>query len=155
MRVPLDKVEPSRSYEGQDGAGASWISLDATTAGLINLRGEMASRPGRAYLATEIRSTADQVAILRFALDGTSRVYLNGAKVAEVPEHDAATLTAAFSRPSSNSISPLPDLTRLSLKAGWNLLLIAVDRTDDIAGDVRVALEIVSPEQVEVRTPKN
>ena len=154
LRVPLDRVEVSRPYEGQDGASASWISLGATPHGLFNLRGEMGTKPGRAYLAAEVRSAGDQGAALRFAVEGAARVYLNGSRVADVPEHDATTLAPAFSKAPSNTLPPLPDLARLKLKAGWNLLLIAVDRSDDGAGDVRALVEIASPEPIEVRTPQ-
>jgi hypothetical protein len=154
-RVPLDRIEQTRSYAGQDGAGVSWIALEATPAGLLNLRGEMASKPGRAYLAAEVRSTLDQSAALRFAIEGAARVYLNGSRVADVPEHDAATLTPAFSKTSNNALPPLPDLARLNLKTGWNLLLVAIDRLDDTSGDVRAMIEIAAPEPVEVRTPQS
>ncbi len=155
LRVPLDRVELSRDFEGQDGARASWISLESTHHGLINLRGEMGPKPGRAYLATEVRSVGEQAAALRFAIEGASRVYLNGSRVADVPEHDASTLTSAFSKTASNALTHLPDLARLNLKAGWNLLLIAIDRSDDGTGDVRAMIEIASPEPIEIRTPRN
>jgi quinoprotein glucose dehydrogenase len=155
LRVPLDQVELTRSYEGQNGAGLSWLSIEAAPPGLINLRGEMAAKPGRAYLAAEVRSAVDQSAAVRFAIEGAARVYLNGSRVADVPEHDAATLTSAFSKTSSNYQSHLPDLARINLKAGSNLLLIAIDRSDDTSGDVRAHIEIASPAPVEVGTPRN
>lgn len=154
LRVPLDRVDTSRNYEGQEGAGASWISLEATHHGLLNLRGEMAAKPGRAYLAAEVQSTAGQTAALRFAIEGACRVYLNGSRVADVPEPEPSTLTSAFAKPASLAVSPLPGLARLDLKAGSNLLLIAIDRTDDVSGDVRALLEVASPEPVEVSTPR-
>jgi len=154
LRVPLDRVDVSQGYEGQDGARASWTGLETASSGLFNLRGEVGPRPGRAYLATEIRSTRDQTAVLRFAIEGASRVYLNATRVADVAEHDSSTMKTAFARPSALTWPALPDSARLNLKAGSNLLLIAVDRSDDSTGDVRSLMEIVSPEPVEFRTPQ-
>ncbi len=155
QRVPLDRVEPSRMLDGQDGARASWIALEATRQGVLNLRGEMNAKPGRAYLAAEVRSTGEQVAALRFAIEGAARVYLNGSKVADVPEHDSTILAQAFAKASSTTLPPLPDLARLNLMAGSNLIVIAIDRIDDAQGDVRTLIEVLSPAPVEIRTPGN
>ena len=155
LRVPLDRIDLARTYEGQDGTRAAWTPLDATQAGDFNLRGEVAARPGRAYLAADIRSASEQTAVLRFAVEGATRAYLNGARVADVPEHDAPALAPAFARASANTLAPLPDLARLHLKPGANLLLIAVDRVDDNPGDLRAVFDIASPEPVEVRMPRN
>ena len=154
-RVPLDRVESAKSYEGQDGSRATWVALEATHDGLFNLRGELAAKPGRAYLATEIRSAADQAAALRFAVEGATRVYLNGARLADVAERDSPGFAHAFAKPANHALPALPDLARLNLKGGSNLLLIAVDRSDDRTGDVRALFEILSPAAVEIRTPRN
>ena len=153
LRVPLDRIDPSRVFEGQDGTRVGWTALESSTAGSLNLRGEMGAKPGRAYLAVELKSPDDQVAAIRLAVEGPARVYLNGSRVIELPEHDAPTLARAFARPTINTLAPLPDLARLKLKAGSNFLLIAVDRSDDGTGDVRAVAEILSAGPVEVRSP--
>jgi putative heme-binding domain-containing protein len=151
LRIPLDRVEPARSLPGQDGLAATWTSQNATSWGTLNLRGVLGSKPGRAYLAVQIRSDNDQTAALRFAIEGASRVYLNGSRVADLPEHDPGTLARAFDRPREGTLAPLPDLTKLSLKSGWNLLIVGLDRTG--FGDARAAFEIVAPEPIELGLP--
>jgi hypothetical protein len=148
-------VETSKPLVGQDGAPASWIALESSAGGTLNLRGQLGGKPGRVYLAAQVQSTRDQAAALRFGTEGAARVYLNGSRVADVPERDASSLAPAFARSSSNCLAPLPDLARLALKPGWNLLIVAIDRTDPGPGDLRAAFEIASPEPIEVRAPMN
>ena len=155
-RVALDRVEPSKDFEGLDGAKVGWVALESTASGRFNLRGEFGPRPGRAYLAAEVRSAEDQLAALRFAVEGPARVYLNGSKVADVPAREASAMAAAFFGKVPSSLpAPLPDLARLKLRAGSNLLLIAVDREDDNFGDVRTLLEVLAPGPVEFRLPRD
>jgi quinoprotein glucose dehydrogenase len=151
LRIPLDRVDPSRLLAGQDGAALSWVALESTSWGMLNLRGEIGSKPGRAFLAVQVRSTPEQTAALRFGTEGATRVYLNGSKVADVPEHDPSTLTHVFDRPEPGCLAPLPDLARLPLKPGWNLLIIALDHSD--SGEARASFEISSPEPTELRLP--
>ena len=154
LRVPLDRVELARAIEGQGGIRLNWTALESTQGGVFNLRGEVGPRPGRVYLAAEVRTAADQSAALRFAVEGATRVYLNGSRVADAPAHDPSALAPSFARPAALTLPPLPDLARLNLRAGANLLLIAVDRDDDSPGDLRAAFEVASPEPVEVRIPR-
>ena len=155
LRIPLDRVDPARPLAGQDGGPATWSVQEATSWGTLNLRGHLGNKPGRAYLAVLVQSARDQAAVLRFGVEGASRIYLNGSRVADTPEREASTLTKAFDRPPSHALAPLPDLARLPLKAGGNLLIIALDRTGPGGGDLRAAFEIASPEPIEFRTPKN
>ena len=153
LRIPLDKVDPSKPLPGQDGLPASWIPLESDALGTFRLRGEFGSKPGRAYLAVRVRSAREQSAALRFRVEGAARVYLDGAKVAEVAGLDPSTTLPTIRPTKSGEPAPLPDLARLPLKAGWNLLIIALDR--DVTGDASVAFEIASPEPVELSIPKN
>ena len=153
LRLPLDRVDPSKPSAGQDGASVRWAALEATGSGTFNLRGELGPKPARAYLAVQVRSAGDQDAALRFAAEGTTRVYLNGKKAADVAERDPAALDRAFVRPAPGCLAPLPDLARLPLKSGWNLLIIALDGTGKDAA--RASFEIASPEPIEIRNPKN
>ena len=155
LRIPLDRVETSRTLVGQDGTPATWISQESSGWGTLNLRGQLGARPGRVYLAVQVQSAREQAAALRFGVEGAARVYLNGSRVSDVPERDAQGLTQAFARPPSNCLAPLPDLARLALKPGWNLLIIAIDRSESGPGDLRAAFEIVCPEPIEIRTPRN
>ncbi len=152
LRIPLDRVELDRPLPGQDGRTATWTAQDATNWGSLNLRGSLGSKPGRAYLAVSIRSSQDQVAALRFGIEGASRVYLNGSKVADVSEHEPTALVRAFDPPRETTLAPLPDLVRLSLKSGANLLIVGVDRTG--FGDARAAFEILAPEPIELALPQ-
>ena len=101
------------------------------------------AKPGRAYLAVRGPiGQREQTAAIRFGIEGAaSRIYLNGSKVADVPERDPiGPGVSSFGRPraSSTCLAPLPDLARLAtLKAGWQ----PPDRspstaTDDNPGDV-------------------
>jgi quinoprotein glucose dehydrogenase len=151
LRIPLDRVNPAQTLAGQDGATPRWIGQEASGWGTLNLRGLLGSRPARAYLAVQVRSAREQVAALRFAVEGASRAYLNGSKVADAPEHDPSALARSFDRPAPGCLAPLPDLARLKLKPGWNLLIIAVDHF--AVGDARATFEIASPEPIELRLP--
>ncbi len=153
LRAPLDKVDPARPLPGQGGEPATWAAIDATDAGVFNLRGQFGSQPGRAYLSVQVRSDRDQAAALRFGSEGAARVYLNGAKVADVAARDPAILAPAFARPPGGELAPLPDLARLALRAGWNLVVVALDRPAD--DSALAAFEVASPEPVELRAPKN
>ena len=155
LRVPLDRVDASKPLAGQDGAPAHWISQESSPWGTLNLRGQLGGKPGRVYLAAQVQSAREQAAVLRFAAEGAARVYLNGSRVADVPGRDATSLGRSFARPPSNGLAPLPDLARLALKPGWNLLIIALDRTDPGPDDFRAAFEVASPEPIEIRTPRN
>ena len=79
---------------------------------------------------------------------------MNGSRVADVPAHDPSTLIPSFARPAATTLPSLPDLALLNLKAGANLLLIAVDRDDESLSVLRAAFEVASPEPVEVRIPR-
>jgi hypothetical protein len=126
---------------------------DATSWGTLNLRGSLGSKPGRAYLAVQIRSDRDQLATLRFGFEGASRIYLNGSKIADVAEHDPGVLAHAFDRPRDGSIAGLPDLAKLPLKSGWNLLIVGLDRSG--FDDARAALEVFAADPIEFRLPGN
>jgi quinoprotein glucose dehydrogenase len=153
LRIPLDKVDPAKHLPGQDGLATSWMALEADGSGTFCLRGEFGSMPGRAYLAVRVRSAREQSAALRFGVEGAARVYLDGAKVAEIAGSDPSKSFPTRLPTKSGEPAPLPDLARLPLKAGWNLLVVALDR--DGTGNARVALEIASPEPLEIGFPKN
>ena len=153
LRIPLDRLDPSKVFAGQDGAWLGWISRESGGPGVLNFRGDFKSKPGRAYLAVQIRSTVEQSAALRFGVEGAARVYLNGSRVADVTEHDPSSLAQAFDRPRPGALAPLPDLARISLNPGWNLLIVAIDRLGE--EDARAAFEIASPEPIEMRNPRN
>ncbi len=153
LRLPLDRIDLSKPSAGLDGVSVRWGSLEATAWGTFNLRGELGTKPSRTFLAVQVRSEGEQGAVLRFAAEGSARVYLNGKKVADVAERDPSTLGGAFDRPSKGGLAPLPDLARLPLQPGWNLLIIAIDGTGQ--HDARASFEIASPEPVELRLPKN
>ena len=152
LRVPLNRIDPARALPGQDGVAMSWGPLEASEAGAFDLRGQFGHRPGRAYVAAEIRSEADQDAALRFAVDGAARVYLNGARVADVPGCDPTEIGAAFASPRPGTVAPMPGLARLPLRDGWNLVVVAIDRAG--SGSARAAFEVASPRPVEVRAPR-
>ncbi len=153
LRAPLDKVDPARPLPGQDGASAPWLALEASGPGVFDLRGEFAAKPGRAYLAFQVRSDREQAAALRFAIEGAARVYLDGAKVADVPERGEDDLARAFAPTAPGVLAPLPGVARLDLKAGPNLVVIALDRSS--TGDARVALEVAAPGPIEPRLPRD
>jgi len=153
LRLPLDRVDPSKPLAGQDGIPTRWTPLEADAAGTLNLRGEFGSKPGRAYLAVRVRSDRDQSAALRIGTEGPARVYLDGKKLAEVAGLEPPATEPAFSQPRPGGLAPLPGLARIPLRSGWNLVIVALDR--DGTGDARVALEIASPEPVELQIPKN
>jgi len=155
LRLPLDKVDPDRVLAGQDGAPATWAAREAGDAGAFNLRGEFGNRPGRAYLAVQVKSPRDQAAALRFAVEGGARIYLDGARVADAPGLDPARLAPAFARPLPGEVAPLPGLARLPLKAGNNLLLIALDRPTASDDSALAAFEVASPEPVDLTLPRN
>ena len=125
---PLDRVDPRKPSPAQDGRPASWIAAGGDASGTFNLRGELGPKPGRAYLAVQVRSAREQSAVLRFGAEGAARVYLDGAKVAESPGIDPSSPRPAFASTRPGMPAPLPDLARLPLKAGWNLLIVALDR---------------------------
>ena len=82
--MPLDRVDTVGPSRGKDGHRAELDRLEATRRGGSTSGARSGPRPGRAYLAAEIRTAADQSAALRFAVEGAARVYLNGARVADV-----------------------------------------------------------------------
>ncbi len=125
-------------FPGQGGRAVSWAPLDATGGGTLGLRGHLGAPPGRAYLTAAVRSDRPQDAALRFGLDGASRIFLNGTKVAEAPGRGARLG---------------PDVARLPLRAGWNTLIIAVDRTPK-GGDDRAVFEIGTAQPVEIRATR-
>jgi quinoprotein glucose dehydrogenase len=137
-RVPLDRVDPSQEFPGRGGRSVSWVPLDATAEGTLSLGGRSGTPPGRVYLAAEVRSDRPQDAALRFGLVGASRIFLNGAKVAESPGRGAR-LGA--------------DVARLPLRAGWNTLIVAVDRSPE-GGDERAVFEIGTARPVEIRATR-
>ena len=134
--VPLDRIEATKSFPGQEGRPVTWVPLETSSRGNLNLRGQFGLNPGQAYLATNIRSDAAQDAALRYALDGAARVYLNGKKVAE---------SGPQSRIEPNGPAAL---THLELKPGWNTLIIAMDRP--AGGEGQAIVEIGTSTPVEV-----
>ena len=126
LRIPLDRLDPSKPLPGRDGIPTAWTPLEADDAGRFRLRVEFGPGPGQAYLAIRIQSPRDQPAALRVEADHPTRIYLDGTR--------------------------LPDRV-MRLRAGPNLVIVGVD--GDGADDGRIALEIASPSPVEVRNPKN
>ena len=153
LRAPLDRVDPARPLPGQDGSSATWMALESSDPGIFDLRGEFAAKPGRACLAFEVRSDRDQTAALRFAIEGAARVYLNGGKVADAPDPDEAEVGPSFGPTPPGILPTLPGLARLDLKAGPNLVVVAIDRS--ATGDARARFEVVAPGPVEPRLPGN
>ncbi len=145
LRVPLDRVDLARSLPGQDGRALRWLPLNASTTGRIDLGGLFASQPGRAYSASQVKTTAPQTAWLYASTRGSARVYLNGAKVADVPDRSTSSVGAT-------SIDEPTELARLPLKAGWNLVMVAFDPPAD--GAPLASFRLASPKPVEVRAPK-
>jgi hypothetical protein len=47
----------------------------------------------------------------------------------------------------------LPDLAKLPLKSGWNLLIVGLDRSG--FDDARAALEVFAADPIEFRLPGN
>jgi quinoprotein glucose dehydrogenase len=134
--MPLDRVEPSNTYRGQHGRILAWAPLNTNSVGTLNLRGQFGPTQSRAWLSVELHSKVLQETALRFGLTGATRVYLNGARVAEVPAARRDTLIGS-------------NLVRLELKAGWNTLIFVVDRPagDDFHG----GFEILSALPIEAR----
>ncbi|WP_435006043.1 PVC-type heme-binding CxxCH protein [Tundrisphaera lichenicola] len=153
LRIPLDRVDLARPLIGQDGLPTEWSMLEADDSGTLSLRGEFGSKPGRAYLAVQVRSDREQSAALRFAIRGAARVYLDGVKVADSEGLDSSAPFPHRLLAEPGEPQPLTELAHLPLKVGWNLLIVALDRDWD--SDARVGLEIASPLPVELRLPKN
>ena len=145
-RASLDRVDLNKSLAGQDGRALNWLALSASTTGRIDLGGLLGSRPGRAYAASEVRGNGSQTAWLYASTQGGARVYLNGAKVADLP--DRSTTFA----PSETSEGPT-ELTRLTLKPGWNLVMVAFD--SPASGEPWATFRVASPKPIEVRAPRN
>jgi quinoprotein glucose dehydrogenase len=152
LRIPLDRVDPARPVVGQDGAATSWTGVESTTGGIFDFRGQFGPRPGRAFLAFQVRSPKEQEVALRFGVEGGARVYLNGSKLIDVPEHEAGRLAPALAPVRPGQLRPWPELARLPLRTGWNTVIVALDRSD--SGAARAGFEIASPEPIELRTPR-
>lgn len=116
---------------------AAWTTLDSNTAGMLNLRGQLAAAGGRALAAVELAVDADQEAALRLGASGPARIYLNGVRVAE---------TAAQGHP-----EPIGSSVRLPLRNGRNLLVLSIGNSP--TGDNRLSLEIDSPKAIVAKPP--
>lgn len=124
--VDLARPDLSRNLTGQDGQTIGWVELDSASSGMMNLRGQFGTNPGRAYTALWIESPVDQSAGVRVGIEGASRLYLNGQKVTTL-------------KPTPNAkLDETP--VELRLKKGWNVLTIASDRVP--SGDNRLQLWI-------------
>ncbi len=140
LRVPLDRVDPSKALAGADGRELHWLPLIAAPSGQIDLGGLLPAEPGQAYAAAQVRTSAPQSAWLYASTRGPARVYLNGTKVADVPDHS----TAADGGPA--------ELTKLTLKAGWNLVLVAFEAP--AGGPPQASFRIAAPKTIEVRAAR-
>ena len=96
LRAPLDRVDPGKPLPGPDGRKVRWTPLRATEAGRVDLGGFLPVEPGRAYAATQLRAESAQAAWLYASTRGAARVYLNGAKIADLPDRS---LTLPSRRP--------------------------------------------------------
>ncbi len=64
------------------GKSVASTRLAANSAKLLNLRGQLDSTSSTAVLVVDLKSDKPQDAVLRYATEGESRVYLNGKKIA-------------------------------------------------------------------------
>ena len=149
LRLPLDRVEAGKALAGQGGRTLGWLPIVAAPGGRINLAGLVGSEPGRAYAATEVRTANPQAAWLYGSTRGAARVYLNGAKVLDLPDRSA---TPAIGPDAAASDGPT-ELARLTLKPGVNCLIVAVD--SPVTGDPTATFRLATTRAVEVRSPKN
>jgi hypothetical protein len=133
--VPLDRVDSSHSYLGEEGRSVTWAPLESDGGGTVALRGQLGLNGARAYLATHLRSESAQDAALSYSVDGACRVYLNGAKVAETPALGGRQRDRA--------------LAHVLLRPGWNTLVVAVDRA--AIGADRSWFRLNAAQPVEVR----
>ena len=126
--VSLAQPNLAKTMVGQEGQNIGWVALDTSTAGTMNLRGQFGTNPGRAYVSVWIESPVVQPIGIRVGVEGASRLYLNGAKVASLKP----------------SVSARPDDTPvvLPLKKGWNLVTMASDRAS--VGENRLQIQVQS-----------
>ena len=126
--VSLARPDLNKTLVGQDGQTIGWVALDSASSSMMNLRGQFGTNPGRAYVAIWLESPVDQTAGLRMGVEGQSRLYLNGQKVAS---------------PRPTPGGKLPDEPiALKLKKGWNIVTLATDRVP--AGENRLQMTIQS-----------
>jgi quinoprotein glucose dehydrogenase len=135
LNLPLDRVDPQRTYTGLHGQPLTWALLESGAGGNVGLRGQLSRDASRAYLSVQIHSDVAQDAAMRFGLEGASRIYLNGTKVAD-------SNTQALTRQPSA-------LVHLPLRAGENTLIVAVDRSP--SGGDRGLFSLGTAQPVEVR----
>ena len=133
--IPLDRIDPSRPATGQTGSTLTWQAMDVNSRGTLNLRGQFGPIPGRAYLATRLRSEGPQEAGFRIAVGASGSVFLNGVRVADLV--------------ASNRVAPgVGKLIPLSLKDGDNVLILSLDRP---SADFDAVAELGSARPVEAK----
>lgn len=132
--VSLAAPDIRRGLVGQDGQTIGWVALDTASSGMMNLRGQFTTNPGRAYAAFWVESPIDQTVGLRSGQSGPARLYLNGTKVAALPARPGGRLGE----------TPVP----LTLKKGWNVVTIASDRAQ--SGDTQLQLILQSATAVRI-----
>lgn len=126
--VNLAQPALNKSLTGQDGQTISWVALDSASSGMMNLRGQFGTNPGRAYVALWVESPTDQSAGLRVGIEGASRLFVNGKKAAELKTSP------------NGKLNETP--VELQLNKGWNVITIACDRVP--SGDNRLQLWLQS-----------
>ncbi len=132
--VSLAAPDVRKSLMGQDGQTIGWVALDTASSGMMNLRGQFGTNPGRAYAAFWVESPVEQTVGLRSGHSGPTRLYLNGDKVAAMATRQAGRLNE----------TPVP----LKLKKGWNVVTLATDRAP--AGDSQLQLILQSAVAVRI-----
>ena len=145
-RTPLDRVDLNKTLAGQEGRPLNWLPLNASTTGRIDLGGLLGARPGRAYAASQVRANSAQTAWLCASTRGGARVYLNGGKVADLPDR-----SMTFATPETSEGAT--EMARLTLKPGWNLVMVAFD--PPASGEPWATFRVASPKPIEVRAPRN
>lgn len=138
--VSLTAPALNRSLVGQDGQTIGWVDLDSATSGMMNLRGQFGTTPGRAYSAVWVESPTEQTIALRSGHAGAARLYVNGKK--------AGTFKA---RPNGRLDEiPIP----VALKKGWNVLVTATDRAPSGDNQMQMILHSATALQISTTGPQ-
>ena len=115
---PEKEFLPNRTYPGYDKQNAAWKRCRSTGLGRINFGEVFGERPNAvAYALTNLYVKKETRTVLRLGSDDAIRVFLNGSQV--------------FENPIQRSGSPDQDRLEITLKEGWNQLLLKVVNAAD------------------------